>query len=95
MSRPSHNDVRAKRLKISGKTWTLVYSKDRLGRDNIAECDTATRTIVIHPDLAGAKLVGAALHEGVHATLPDLSEEATLRVEADLLEVLQAAGLLA
>lgn len=42
-------------------------------------CEWETKCLYIHHELTGERLVEIAIHEGLHADLPDLGEHAVTR----------------
>ncbi len=77
------------RVTIAGNEWTV--RRARLKRV-YGYCDHAKREIVIDaataPDIQWQTLI----HEAMHASAPDLSEDAILRIEADIVAVLRGCG---
>lgn len=79
--------IRVKLLEADGveKTWTVKTKK--LRRGTLGVCDYDEREIHIHPQPDTIAMLGVLVHELVHQSLPDLSEEAALRVERNWLAV--------
>ena len=55
-------------------------------------CDYESRTIYVAASLEGQPLIETGIHEGLHAVLPDLSEEAVERYAAQIARLLVALG---
>lgn len=63
------------------RRWTVLRRRLRV---NNGLCDYADRVIILAHTLHGRKLLEITNHEGLHACLPDLSEEAVVRVAKQL-----------
>ena len=74
------------RHKIRGKIWTLEYVR-RLPEGARGSCDAPTRPdkkIKIKQSLRGLIKLDTIIHEGLHAGLWDLDEEAVTELASDL-----------
>lgn len=54
--------------------------------------DIERREITIDPRLSDERMLGTAIHEVLHLEQWDLSEEAVLRIEANIVDVLLRLG---
>ena len=61
--------------------------KGKLGQAHLER-----REITLHPDQTEISLMGTAIHETLHLEQWDLSEEAVLRIEANIVDVLLRLG---
>lgn len=74
------------RHKIRGKIWTLEYVR-RLPEGARGSCDAPTmpeKKIKIKQSLRGLLKLDTIIHEGLHAGLWDLDEEAVTELASDL-----------
>jgi len=73
--------IRVKLMEADGseKVWTIKPQK--LRRGTLGVCDYDDREIHLHPQSDEVAMLGVLVHELVHQALPDLTEEAALRVE--------------
>ena len=74
------------RHKIRGKIWEVVY-KRKLPKDARGMCDSPEKKgkkITIKQNLRGLVKLDTLLHEGIHAGLWDLDEEAVTELAHDL-----------
>lgn len=74
------------RHKIRGKVWRVEYPR-KLPDNAKGLCDSPTtknKRIAIKQSLRGLKKLEILLHEGVHAGLWDLDEEAVTELASDL-----------
>lgn len=61
--------------------------KGKLGQAHLERWE-----ITLHPDQSDKSLMGSALHEGLHLEQWDLSEEAIIRIEHTLTDILWRLG---
>lgn len=85
---------RIKEVDMRGVGYRVFFS-NRLPKGELANCDPPTDARPAIRLLAEAKknprqLLGLLLHEGLHACLWDLSEEAVLAVERSLTDLILA-----
>lgn len=77
-----------RRLKIRGQTWRIV-----IGRPPANKCDALCcfdhNTIYIRKS---AERIPCIVHEVLHASLPDLAEEAIEEIEDAIVKALELAG---
>jgi len=79
------------KVQLNGIDWTVISKKPR-GKGHIGKCDWEKRELWIAPSLAGIQRFECVLHEGLHAQMPDASEEAVERMGVELTELLRACG---
>lgn len=77
--------------KIRDRLWTIELGA-KLPDDRVGECDWNTRTIRVDGVLDAAGVVATLIHETLHASCDFLAEDAVGQIEADIVAVLQAAG---
>ena len=82
------------RIIIRKETWSIV---SEVQEDELGFCDHEgergkPRTIGIKDGLSELEELDTTLHEGLHASYPDLSEEAIERAATDLARLLLARG---
>ncbi len=73
-------------LLISGRRWKVVRGDP--GEGDVGSCDYANRTITLDPRLEGNDLESTAIHEILHACLPEAQIVVSERVEELLVELL-------
>lgn len=77
-----------KRINLNGTRWTISFGDP--GRGNAGICKYEEKEIIIRPTATQVELVGFIIHEASHVALPDLNEEAILRLELTIMKVLKA-----
>ena len=82
------------RAVIRNETWSIV---SEVQEDELGFCDhegerCKPRTIGIKDGLTEFEELDTTIHEGLHASYPDLSEEAIERAATDLARLLLARG---
>lgn len=83
--------------KIRNKRWTLVFTKNPkiIQRGTWGTVKSWLKIIAIHPDQKGRTAISTVIHEWLHAFFPDLSENAVLQAESELVALLDSLGMLA
>jgi hypothetical protein len=71
---------------VNGARWHVEW--DRCD-DDYGECDWEGKTITINPALDPVATVDTAIHEYLHARLPDLSEDSINQIGTELSEFLR------
>ena len=66
---------------LRGRRWAIAW---RSQPDCWGSCDHARRRLLVHPTIAGHDLLEVAMHEAMHACLPDLAEPAVDQTSADI-----------
>ena len=56
------------------------------------ECNFTSRKIAFNPDVNGKLGLDTAIHEGIHACLPDLDEPAVTQTATDIARLLWRLG---
>lgn len=74
---------------LQEEQWEIRFTRENLGVDTWAICLHPERVIIIDPDIKGLELITTVLHELIHAAVPDLNEDATLRLESVFAQILQ------
>lgn len=74
-------------VKIAGAEWTV---RRRKLSDAHGVCYHDRRVIEIDTGTTGVELWKTIIHEAIHASVPDLAEEAVSRLEIDIAETLNA-----
>lgn len=80
--------------KFRGRVWRVVASDNPLA-ENDGTCDaptSANKTLAYYTGLRGPKLLESLIHEGLHACIWDLSEEAVEESAKDLARLLWRLG---
>ncbi len=83
------------RIKIGKRNWVVWFVRGReIPNDRYGDCGFAgsTPTIRVRNALRGRIALNILLHESLHASRPDLSEEAVLETANDLARVLWKRG---
>lgn len=78
-------------VKINGQLWTLILNDNTIADYGHCIHDDKTIKIGVHYDYLN--LLGTLIHEAVHASCVDLSEDAVRKVEANVLEVIKSSGI--
>lgn len=71
---------------------TPIKIRFRRMKGKLGEAYFNARQITLHPDQDDVSLLGTAIHEVLHVELWDLSEDAVLRVEKSMTDVLLRLG---
>jgi len=82
------------RLRLRGKLWRLLITKDTLGTAK-GSCEAPTlpnKAIRIRPSLKGRQELDTYIHEMLHACLWDLDEEAITDSATDIARALWRLG---
>lgn len=74
------------RVRIRGKWWRVVYGRAPKYKV-VGMCDYASRTLYI---TRRGEPYSTAIHEALHAALPDLDEDAILATELAVVDTLKA-----
>lgn len=61
-------------------------------KGKLGEAYYEARQITLHPDQDDISLMGSAIHEVLHVEVWDLSEDAVLRIEKSIVDVLLRLG---
>ncbi len=77
------------KIRLRGKAWSVLLKKPR---GAMGLCLSPDRKIFIDPSLKPKLLLWTTLHEGLHATQDDLSEEAVEEVSEALADLLWRLG---
>lgn len=73
------------------RTWDVRFARrGELPRGWLGCCDHEARLILIRRSLDGPERRATAIHEALHAALPDIGEEAIQRAEEAVVDVLAA-----
>lgn len=73
------------------RTWDVRFAtRGELPRGWLGSCDHAARLILIRRSLDADGRRATAIHEALHAALPDLDEDAIQRAEEAVCDVLAA-----
>ena len=77
---------------ICGRKWKVRW---RRMKDCLGLCDTARKTITLHPDIerhGELGVFGTAIHEAVHAALSELEEFIVTEIESAAVKVSRCAA---
>jgi len=78
------------RFQIDGRRWLWRYSPLKGGADGWTEYDK--RKVLIHSGLKNRSRLECEIHEGLHASLPAISESAVTQTASDLAMILYSLG---
>lgn len=79
-------------MTIDGHRWRIVYGDP--GRSRLGVCDFEAREITVRRGLTPEETIGTAVHECLHAAVPDLTEDAISRAELAVMQGLRELRLL-
>lgn len=82
--------VRAHRFR--GRRWKIRWDQIPARENALGYCETPGQMIVIDPRMAGVGLLEVAIHESLHACLPDADEAAVTETAADVAQLLWRVG---
>lgn len=75
-------------VRIRDQLWTIVVSK-RMPRKYAGLCEYARKRIRVKAGMTLPETLATAIHEAVHATLPELEEADVAAVEAACMDVIK------
>jgi hypothetical protein len=75
---------------IRATQWRMRFVADAVIGENDGECLFKEQLVPLAESLPVVALVGTICHEGGHLSFPDLSEDAILRLEENLVAMLFA-----
>jgi len=81
----------ARTARINGQRWRIDRSKKLLPK-LYGRCDYSQRLISVCRSLSGVPLLDTLIHEVIHASWPDLSEEAGVAVASTLAAIITKEG---
>lgn len=73
---------REHRVRLRGRWW--VIRDAALGEGDCGYCHWESQRILIRSDVKGLERLDTLIHEMLHATLPDTSEDAVERAATDI-----------
>lgn len=83
------------RIKIGGRVWVIWFVRSReISSDRYGDCDYGGggRMIRVRRSLQGKMAMNTLIHEVLHASRPELSEEAVTETANDIERVLWRVG---
>lgn len=76
------------KARLSGKSYTIAIEPP--GRGNWAIVDSKRKRISLSPHLGSRGRLSKIIHESMHVSFPDLSEQAVIRAEKEIMAAIRA-----
>lgn len=76
------------KARLSGKSYTIAIEPP--GRNNWAVVDSKRKRISLSKHLGPRGRLSKIIHESMHISFPDLSEEAVIRAEKEIMAAIRA-----
>jgi len=83
-----------KSLKITARDeeWDLSFTREDLGTDCWGVCLHGQKRMLVNPDLRQNDMLDTAIHEVLHAAIPDIKEHIVSDATESVMELLKKMG---